>query len=589
MQLSLRQKLVISFSLAFCVIIAGFGILILHNNGERYQAQSYAYCRRIVQANISLIDKYLGQLKTVTQIVASDQDILNAVNYRENNRNIDYSVELYSQRRVSVKIKQFDVLRDVQNAVIIGSDGTYLYYYGESPVPSYNFKQQKWFREAADGDKSAFINYHPTDYLLSSNDGRQTVSLLLPILNSSQFFYGQPTHLLCDFGLEPIILHAERDDEVQIAIYSGSEPVYFPSQFELSKDQMDTLSHNIKNGEHSFVLNGEKGTAKAFLVVVETSQVSGWSMLGIMPLDSINALRQTNTMFVVFLMLAAFVLILLVSNLLARSVLVPMNALINTFNAIGRGEKGVHFEKTSSMEVDRIAQTAMQMLQKNDELTAAVVQESQQRAQAQIRALQHQINPHFLNNLLQSMKALAICGDTETISKMTTLLGKLLAYSVYNPYEMVPLEKEFEHTGIYIALQNIRFENKIVCTQHLADEAKDILVPKLIIQPLAENAIEHGFSAAEGGQITLSADVDEDEICIVVTNTGQVINPERVEELNSRLHQKSADAQNTSIGLLNVRARICSSFGEAADLQIMSRNGMNTSIVLSLPRRKEDD
>ena len=102
MRLTLRQKLVIWFSLAFCGIIAGFGILVLRNNGDRYQQQSYAHCRRIVQANIDLADNYFEQLSNVVYIVVSDQDIITSVNYRMNNPDVDYSIELYNQRKSTV-------------------------------------------------------------------------------------------------------------------------------------------------------------------------------------------------------------------------------------------------------------------------------------------------------------------------------------------------------------------------------------------------------------------------------------------------------------------------------------------------------
>ena len=431
-----------------------------------------------------------------------------------------------------------------------------------------------------------FVNYHPTDYLLNGSE-KQTVSLVVPILNASQYFLAETAYLLCDFSLEPILVDPGRDGEVQIAVYNGKDPVHIPSQLALADSQLAELSKHIEEGKHSFVLDACRENRSSYLVVNDTSEISGWLILGIMPLDSIQELRSANRVFVLALMLAAFVVVLGVSALLTRSVLVPMNALIQKFNAIGRGEKNVCFEKTASVEVDLIAETAAQMLKKNDQLTAEIVEESKQRVQAQMRALQHQINPHFLNNILQSLKALAVCGDTEAISKVATLLGKLLTYSVYDPYDMVPLAREFEYTGTYIALQNIRFQNKILYTVDLPEAAEQFLVPKLIIQPLVENAIEHGFISSEGGRIILSADLDEKEMYIAVTNTGRVIEAEQVERLNCMLHEKKADAQGTSIGMLNVLARLKSCFGSGADLRVMSRDGMNTSIVLTLPYGKE--
>ena len=92
-------------------------------------------------------------------------------------------------------------------------------------------------------------------------------------------------------------------------------------------------------------------------------------------------------------------------------------------------------------------------------------------------------------------------------------------------------------------MQNIRFQNKILYTVDLPEAAEQFLVPKLIIQPLVENAIEHGFISSEGGRIILSADLDEKEMYIAVTNTGRVIEAEQVERLNCMLHEKKADAQ----------------------------------------------
>ena len=93
---------------------------------------------------------------------------------------------------------------------------------------------------------------------------------------------------------------------------------------------------------------------------------------------------------------------------------------------------------------------------------------------------------------------------------------------------------------------------------------------------------------SEGGHIALSADLDEKDLYIAVTNTGRAIEPGQVEKLNRMLHEKKAETQSASIGMLNVLARLQSSFGGGADLRVMSRDGMNTSIVLTLPYTKEE-
>ena len=94
----------------------------IRDSSYHYPRQSYEYCKRIVKANITLIDNYFAQLKNISGIVAGDADIIQAVSYRNKTEDIDYSIELYNQRRVASKIKQLDVLSDITNAVIIGRD-----------------------------------------------------------------------------------------------------------------------------------------------------------------------------------------------------------------------------------------------------------------------------------------------------------------------------------------------------------------------------------------------------------------------------------------------------------------------------------
>ena len=585
-RLSLKKKLVLGFSITFCLIITGFGMLILKTNGTRYQQQSYEYCSKIVDANISLIDHYFEQLSNVTQIVATDTDIVNAVTYRENTKHVDYAVELYNQRRVANKIHQFDILHDVENAIIVGSDGQYFYYSDYSPKLNYSFRDQPWFQQALPAASHVFLNYHPTDYLLSPSHS-ETVSLLAPIFTSNFYFAGEPAYLLCDFSLDPILKKTSGKDKTQIAIYAGTDPVYFPVGTGMSAPQIEQLNTQLLSGSKAFILDKAQRSDHSYLVSLETSRVSGWSILGILPMDSLQALTRSNTMFVLILIAASIAVTLVLSNLIAESLLVPMNHLIEKFGAIGRGAKDITFEKTQSIEVDRIAETAMEMLRKNEELTLRNAEEGRQRAQASLRALQHQINPHFLGNVLQSMKALAVCGDTESVSKMATLLGKLLSYSVYNPYDMVPLRDEFEYVDTYIALQNVRFQNRLIYTPDLSPEVASFRTPKLIIQPLVENAVIHGLDISEGGHIAVSASLDEDTVCIAVTNNGKNIDPEKLAYLNKLLREGSADEQESSIGLLNVRARLKGCYGEKADLEIMSRDGMSTSVVITIPTQED--
>ncbi|MDN4070807.1 sensor histidine kinase [Paenibacillus vini] len=588
MKFSLRQQMIFSFSIVFITLIVAFGSLILNYNISSYQKQSYDSINKVVKANLSLIDNHLDQLITVSKIVANDQDIINAVTYRNSVQEIDYSVELYNQREVASKIKQLDVLGNITNALIIGNNHEYLYYYGSSPVRGYRFDQQDWFNKAAymEDKYIRFTNFHPTDYLLNYPN-RKTVSVITPIINANQYYSAGRTFLMTDFNLDPILSDKNGQGNMQIAIYDGVNPVHFANNSHLSTLQKEEISEGLRKGKKSFIVAKSGDHPVSYLVVNETSLVSGWAILGIMPLTEVEELRSTNTTVVIAMVVIACMLVVLLSGLISKSILNPMQSLLQRFNQIASGRRDVSFKESKSKEINLIAETADHMLKNINQLTDEVVEEQRRLATEQLKVLQHQINPHFLNNVLQSIKAMAVCGDTESISKATTLLGKILSYSVYNPYELVELKQELSYTENYIILQNIRFNGLIKYSMSCDEQLDHFLVPKLMIQPLVENAIEHGFEDRKEGHLSIVVEDAGSEIYIAITNDGAAVDSVEVERINSMLSNQDTYKQNQSIGLLNLNQRLKSCYGMQAGVKMLSREGMNTSIVITIPKRKE--
>ncbi|GIP55614.1 cache domain-containing sensor histidine kinase [Paenibacillus vini] len=588
MKFSLRQQMIFSFSIVFIALIVVFGSLILNYNISSYQKQSYNSINKVVKANLSLIDNHLDQLITVSKIVANDQDIINAVTYRNSVQEIDYSVELYNQREVASKIKQLDVLGNITNALIIGNNHEYLYYYGSSPVRGYRFDQQDWFNKAAymEDKYIRFTNFHPTDYLLNYRN-RKTVSVITPIINANQYYSAGRTFLMTDFNLDPILSDKNGQGNMQIAIYDGVNPVHFANNSHLSTLQKEDISEGLRKGKKSFIVAKSGDHPVSYLVVNETSLVSGWAILGIMPLTEVEELRSTNKTVVIAMVVIACMLVVLLSGLISKSILNPMQSLLQRFNQIASGRRDVSFKESKSKEINLIAETADHMLKNINQLTDEVVEEQRRLATEQLKVLQHQINPHFLNNVLQSIKAMAVCGDTESISKATTLLGKILSYSVYNPYELVELKQELSYTENYIILQNIRFNGLIKYSMSCDEQLDHFLVPKLMIQPLVENAIEHGFEDRKEGHLSIVVEDAGREIYIAITNDGAAVDSAEVKRINSMLSNQDTYKQNQSIGLLNLNQRLKSCYGMQAGVKMLSREGMNTSIVITIPKRKE--
>ena len=184
--------------------------------------------------------------------------------------------------------------------------------------------------------------------------------------------------------------------------------------------------------------------------------------------------------------------------------------------------------------------------------------------QARLDALRSQLNPHFLFNTLNAMSAL-VERDPRGVRKMIARLSDLLRYSLEGSAEAeVPLRKELEILGEYVELMQIRFQGKLDVTVNVADDARDALVPNLILQPILENAMKHG-----GGTIGISARRSGDRLAISIADSGEVTDPE----------------PGTGVGLANTNARIRQLYGGDYGVVLRPRSGGGMEAEMVIPFR----
>lgn len=584
---TMEFKMKTYFSLVFFILIIVLGMIIMQYSSKRYQDQSYQYLRNTVELNIRLLDKYFSSLQNVAMLIVSGQDVRTAVAYRNQHTEIDYSIELYNQRNVDEALLQLKILPYIKNAAIIGSGGKALYSYKEHVDENYNFGKQEWFKAIKNMEETSirnsyFSGYHPTDYLVNS-EGIDTISMVTPIQNKLTFDFKNNSYLVCDIDLSPILLANTGREEVQLAINNGTEWLHLPKLEDVSKRQLDEVQKKLGKGENYFFIKGTGSKEHDLLVVTDTTNMDGWNIVGIKSLRDLEDTKFTVLLFIIGTLLVSGIVITFISGVISKNLLIPVNQLVRGFNRITIGDYSVSFPKDSTEEIAVLSKTAENMIQNMLRLSDKLVQEEKKLSEAQLRELQNQINPHFLNNVLQSIKALAVNGEAEKISKVSTLLGKMLSYSVYQPYEKVALETELQYTEHYILIQNIRFNDKffhsIDCEQGLAN----IQVPKLIIQPIVENALKHGFMNRESGFLTITAEREQSDICIIITDNGNGMDEGLVNKINEEFAYKNAYSPQRSIGLLNVNQRIRSEFGAAYGLKVISRMNKGTSVIITLP------
>ncbi|VTR43115.1 Inner membrane protein ypdA [Actinobacillus pleuropneumoniae] len=196
---------------------------------------------------------------------------------------------------------------------------------------------------------------------------------------------------------------------------------------------------------------------------------------------------------------------------------------------------------------------------------------------AELKQLQSQINPHFLYNSFFILSSLAKTGDVTQIELFTNMLGEYFRFITRNDADNVPLLEETRHSRIYTEIQKLRFSRRIrVEFGELPMEMETLKVPRLIIQPIIENAYEHSLEKMQDdGLLRVAFHLDDDEASIVIEENGNGLTNNEIEALNRRLERTSESAESLEVtGLINIHRRIALTYGESSGL-VLSRSPLN--------------
>ena len=245
-------------------------------------------------------------------------------------------------------------------------------------------------------------------------------------------------------------------------------------------------------------------------------------------------------------------------------------------------------------EIGVLQDSFNQMVLRNKELIAQQYQSKIEERNAQIRALQAQINPHFMYNTLQLIGGMALEKNTPEIYAITLALSDILHYCLRFSKEMIFLEEEITYLQSYVKIQNERFNGRVQLKLNINPETRRCLIPKLILQPLAENSFEHGLPEKEGlWVIEIESNItQEGDLLILVKDNGIGLGEKKLNEIQKIISQNTEQVlkAESHIGLTNVNARIrLRSQNEKHGITILSSQTNGTTIQVLMPVAHEGD
>lgn len=285
------------------------------------------------------------------------------------------------------------------------------------------------------------------------------------------------------------------------------------------------------------------------------------------------------------------ILLAILVNGVVKGMLRQFYSILRSIRQVQNGDMDVVIENCGTDEMGELGNQINKMLYSIKQLTTDNLNHELLMKNTEIKALQNQINAHFIYNVLESIKMMAEIKEDYDISDAITSLGKLLRYSMKWTSKNVTVSEELEYIRNYLSLINLRFDYEIYLSVNIPEVILKQPIPKMTLQPIVENAIYHGIEQmAEDTNIYIKGIIDGNDCIIEITDAGKGMSEEDVENLYKKINGEveASGGSGNGIGLKNVQDRIKMSFGENYGIEIASKLGCYTKIMVHIPMSDEE-
>jgi two-component system sensor histidine kinase YesM len=349
----------------------------------------------------------------------------------------------------------------------------------------------------------------------------------------------------------------------------------------LWQDIPATLAQIKKDPDHStgtFTISGSR-----YYTAIASSDYLNMSIYRFIPEQIIKKPLDKFYLWAWLFIFVAVVIIAIYAFSTYKFIHKPLLTLVKSFRRMENGDLDVNIQHESKDELGYLYGRFNQMVTNLGSLIDQVYKQKIMTQRAELKQLQSQINPHFLYNSFFILRTMAKIGDVERIGQFVTQLGEYFQFVTRNASDEVLLKQEIHHARMYTEIQELRFSRRIrVQFDALPREIEQVSVPRLIVQPIIENAFEHSLEQMKrSGCIMIRFELEEAEIRIIVEDNGDSLTDETLERICDTLDYGDEHAETT--GLVNIHRRVKMTFGEAYGLRISRSELGGLKAIISIP------
>jgi two-component system sensor histidine kinase YesM len=376
------------------------------------------------------------------------------------------------------------------------------------------------------------------------------------------------------------------DDDSELLILNNEGLVLSDTNGEWGGKSFQELPY-FENMKLSDMNRIDEKTTKKWLFSSSQSLISGWQVVLIQPRMSL--LREINNIGILTftVMTICFIMSILFSWKVSSIIFKPIKALLISMKQFQMGDFDQYVLIQNKDEIGTLGLGYNKMVIQIKKLINDVYVSSLKTREAEIRTLQAQINPHFLYNTLNTISWSARQRGENEIADMIYSLSQLFRISLNEGRDWITIEQELELVDNYLRLQQMRFDNRLTYEINVADKAKSILIPKLLIQPFVENAIIHGIEPlTDHGCVNIEIFI-EDKLNIVITDNGQGMSEQQLQDLISQHFSFSSKSRpsdkHVGYAIQNCVERLKLHYDSEANIDIRSLTNLGTTVIIQIP------
>ena len=574
---SLRFRLMIFYLIIFLVPAA----IMIYAMPYYFQQSLSTETRTLTEGTLTSIarniETYLDDLNRLTITPYLNNDVMQAMQLKAspNYDRADDFTKLLADRALKTTLPLFlqNSRTDILATVLVVPNGTaYVASVGgafDEPVPDYAYTQQDWYQKAvqADGDV-VFISSHPEDYL-SNASGRQVFSVARLIKDPDT---RQPLGVIMADADTVVLARIVNDINFSVSsivcVFDDRNKLLYSSR---------PLPEELQNRDFGDTSTVEAG-GDSYATVSTMISPAEWRLVVLLSNAEVAAktrwIYTTGILFAVGGLILTFLLFFILSRWVGR----PFQEMITVMKKVQTGDLQARFVASGNHdEIAELGRALNDMIERLNQLIEREYKAVINQRNAEYRALQSQIQPHFLYNTLNGFLGLNRLNDMVGLEKAILALSGMLHY-ILEGEDWVSLRDEITFIRRYCELQWLRFRERLTSQIRCAKDAERIMIPKLLLQPLVENAMIHGIEPA-GWPCTLTIDVEpisQDSVRWVYISIQD----------NGRGFDPQAPGKKEGLGLVNVRERLRIAFPDAK-MSLSSQVNSGTKVIIEFPVQAE--